>query len=186
LEALTSAICDKEPGETHKIQFRIDYWNQPSKRVFAMTISKYQQARKLIEEAGGGGFEGPKSELLVAKAEAALGVKFPPSYRAFLLEMGCGDINGLEILGLIDGNFQSSSVPNGIWLTLNERRVAGFNQAYVIIGEGGDGTYLGIDTMQVDEMGECPIIRLSTDGKRIKQVADSFGQYLLDSIRAVT
>lgn len=150
-----------------------------------MSIQKYQQARKLIESAGGGDFEGAKPEPLVANAEAALGLAFPPSYRRFLLEMGCGNINGLEIFGLINYNFENSTVPNGIWLTLNERRGIGLDPAYVIVGVGGDGTYYSLDTRQVDSAGEAPVIRLSVDGKHREKVADSFGDYFLEAVRRV-
>src|SRR5437762_6151665 len=130
-----------------------------------MSIQKYEQARELIEGAGGGDFEGVKPEVLVAKAEDALGLTFPPSYRRFLLQMGCGDINGLEVFGLINDNFEKSTVPNGIWLTLNQRRTIGLNRSYVIIADGGDGTYYALDTRQADEEGETPVVRLSVDGR---------------------
>ena len=131
-----------------------------------MSMQNYEKARELIDEAGGGDFEGAKPETLVVKAEAALGVKFPPSYRRFLLELGCGDINGVEIFGLINDNFEKSTVPNGIWLTLNERRSIDLDPAYVIVGDGGDGTYYALDTRQVDAAGENPVMRLSVDSIR--------------------
>ena len=150
-----------------------------------MSIQKYLEARELIGSTGGGDFEGAKPESLVAKAETALGLTFPPSYRRFLLEMGCGDINGMEVFGLINDNFEKSSVPNGIWLTLNERRAIGLHPAYVIIGDGGDGAYYALDTRQVDNAGEVPVVRLSIDGRHSEKVADSFGKYLLEAVRAV-
>ena len=119
-----------------------------------MSMRIYEKAVEMIEEAGGGDFEGAKPESLVAKAEAALGVKFPPTYRRFLLEKGCGDISGVEVFGLISDNFEHSSVPNGIWLTLNERRSIGLSSALILIGEGGDGTFYAIDTQQSDATGE--------------------------------
>ena len=65
-----------------------------------MSIQNYEEAKRLIEESGDGDFEGIKPLSLVVKAEAALGIRFPPSYRRFLLEMGCGDIRGMEVFGL--------------------------------------------------------------------------------------
>ena len=150
-----------------------------------MNIQKYSEARELIGSAGGGDFEGAKPESLVAKAETALGLTFPPSYRRFLLELGCGDINGVEVFGLINDNFEKSTVPNGIWLTLNERRSIGLHPAYVIVGDGGDGTYYVLDTRQVDSTGEVPVVLSSVDGQHSEKVADSFGNYLLEAIRAV-
>jgi hypothetical protein len=150
-----------------------------------MSIQKYLEARELIGGAGGGDFEGAKPESLVAKAESALGLTFPPSYRRFLLEMGCGGINGVEVFGLINDDFEKSAVPNGIWLTLNERRAIELYPAYVIVGDGGDGTYYALDTRQVDGAGEVPVVLLSVDGRHSEKVADSFGDYLLKSVRAV-
>lgn len=150
-----------------------------------MSIQQYEQARELIERAGGGDFEGPKPESLVAKAENVLGVVFPPSYRHFLLQMGCGDFNGLEIYGLIGDNFEESTVPNGIWLTLHQRRAINLPPSCIIIGDGGDGNFYAIDTNRVHADGESPVIRVSIDGKYRERVADSFGNYLLDSVRGV-
>jgi len=149
-----------------------------------MSIQNYEEAVELIDKAGGGDFEGVKPESLVSKAETALGIKFPPSYRRFLLEMGCGDISGVEVFGLINDNFEKSTVPNGIWLTLNERGSIGLDPAYVIVGDGGDGTYYALDTSKSDGAGENPVMRL-VDGKQAEQVAESFGSYLLDAVGAV-
>lgn len=149
-----------------------------------MSLLNYKMAKSLIEEAGGD-FEGPKSESLIAAAEQALEVKFPPSYRQFLLEMGCGDVNGLEIYGVINDKFEGSSVPNGIWLTLSERRSIGLNHAYILIGEGGDGNYYAIDTRNTDVFGENPVVSLSVDGRKFEPLAASFGEYLLHAVQAV-
>ena len=76
-------------------------------------------------------------------------------------------------------------MPNGVWLTLKERGGIGLDPAYVIIGEGGDGTYYSLDTRQVDNAGEAPVFRLSVDGKHSEKVADSFGDYFLEAVRRV-
>lgn len=149
-----------------------------------MSMQAFEKARELIEEIGGGDFDGAKPESLVAKAETALGVKFPPSYRQFLLDFGCGDINGVEVYGLINDNFEKSTVPNGIWLTLNERHSINLDPAYVIVGDGGDGTYYALDTGQADSYGESPVMRLSLDGKQSKKVANDFGSYFLNAVSA--
>jgi hypothetical protein len=62
--------------------------------------------------------------MLVLKAESALGLKFPPTYRKFLLEYGCGNIFGMEFYGVVDDNFINSSIPDAIWITLNERKTS--------------------------------------------------------------
>jgi hypothetical protein len=155
---------------------------EPGKGILTMSVQSYKEARKLIEAAGGGDFEGNKPESLVARAEFALGLAFPPSYRFFLSEMGAGDFNGFEVFGLINDNFSNSSVPNGVWLTLSERRAIGLHPAYIIVGEAGDGTYFALDTRPVGRTCEAPVVRLSVDAKNHERVAESFGDYLLERV----
>ncbi len=150
-----------------------------------MNSDDYTHAKALIDEIGGD-FDGQKSEGLVAKAESALGIRFPPSYRSFLLDYGCGGFDGFEVYGLIDENFIDSSVPNGIWLTLNERSGIGLEKNFVIVGSGGDGTYLALDTGSQDENGEAPVVRLSVEGEKFEIVAPSFGSYLLSAVQSLT
>ncbi len=147
-----------------------------------MSMRSYERGKELLEELGGGDFEGAKPEALVAKAEAALGVVFPPSYRRFLLELGCGDINGVEFYGLVNDDFGRSTVPNGIWLTLSERRASGLDPQYVIIGDRGDGGRYALDTRIVDASRECPVVLLSINSIELERVADSFGSYFLSAI----
>jgi antitoxin YobK len=148
-----------------------------------VSIESYEKARRAIEAAGGGDFEGAKREALVAQAEKALGVALPPSYRRFLLEMGCGDINGFEILGLISDDFYHSKIPNGIWLTLNQRQELGLAPSIVLIGEAGDGAFHALDTKQLGRSGEAPVVLVSVDGKHSAKVAESFGDYLLEIVQ---
>ena len=143
-----------------------------------MSMLDYEKARQLIGDSEDADFDGGKPEQLVLDAEAVLGIKFPPTYRRFLLEFGCGDIGGEEIYGIIDGNFDSSSVPNGIWLTLEERKAGHLPSNYVVVYAGGDGTYCAIDTDQHNEDGENPVVRLAIDKTPVEEVAPSFGAFL--------
>ena len=149
-----------------------------------MNMQNYERALDLIDEIGSGDFEGAKPEALVEKAEVTLGLKFPPSYRRFLLELGCGDIEGVEVYGVIDDNFERSSVPNGIWMTLSQREAIDLKNDLVIVGEDGDGTLHAIDT-GVIENGESPVVRLSVDGRNSEKIADDFGSYLLSRIEEI-
>src|SRR5262245_51085915 len=124
-----------------------------------MSLEKYRRARELIARAGGGHFEGPKPEWLVAKAEAALGLVFPPSYRQFLLDLGCGNVAGFEVYGLVDDDFTNSAVPDAVWLTLEERRVAGLDPRFVIIGALGDGSFDCLDMAHPGGDGEAPVVQ---------------------------
>src|SRR5438093_9524123 len=90
-------------------------------------------------------FVGKRSTEMVADAESALGVRFPPTYRKFPTELGAGDIAGEEFYGVTTNTLASSSVPNGIWLTLEERK-GGLPSPLVIVYATGDGTWFALDT----------------------------------------
>lgn len=150
-----------------------------------MSMREYENARQLIDDSGSADFDGEKPEELVQKAEAALGIKFPPSYRRFLLELGCGDIGGEEFYGIIDGNFESSSVPNGIWLTLDERRTGNLPSNFILFYAGGDGSYCAIDTAQVRDGDENPVVRLAVDKTPVEEVAPSFGAFFYGIVSEV-
>src|SRR5262249_29464172 len=103
-----------------------------------MSLEKYRRALELITKAGGGGFVGARPAAMVARAEAALGLRFPPSYRQFLLELGAGDVGGFEVYGVVNDNFTDARVPDAIALTL-QARGSGLDRRYVMIGTLGDG-----------------------------------------------
>lgn len=152
-----------------------------------MSMSNLEQALDLIRDnEDSADFVGPRDLLLVESAEAALGLTFPPTYRRFLLEMGCGDIAGVEIYGLIDGNFAHSTIPNGIWLTLDERRTTKLPRPLILVSETGDGGYYAIDRGHIDSQGESPVIvwfpGLSTMGGEVEQVGEDFGAFLLERL----
>jgi hypothetical protein len=143
-----------------------------------MSLDDYHAAKSILEDIGGD-FVGPRSEALVAAAERVLGLRFPPSYRLFLSDLGCGDFNGVEIYGIISDEFMSSSAPNAIWLTLQSRQEINLSDGYIIIGDVGDGNRYAIDTRQVSDSGENPVVLLSLKGHPYEVGAPSFGAYLL-------
>jgi hypothetical protein len=143
-----------------------------------MTWEKYRRARELVEKAGGGDFVGPRPESLVASAEAALGLRFPPSYRQFLLELGAGDIGGFEVYGVVNEEFGDARVPDAIALTLQARR-SGLDPRYILIGTLGDGSHDCLDTAHPGAGGEVPVVQLSSEFEDPVTLADSFGEYFL-------
>lgn len=101
---------------------------------------------------------GAKSDEIVASAEKALGLKFPPSYKEFLLSFGCGDISGQEFYGVVNSDFVNSGIPDAVWLTIRERSDSQLPKRLVIVGAQGDGAYYALDCGRVGEDGECPVI----------------------------
>ena len=132
-----------------------------------------------------GEFAGPRPEGLVDQAEQRLGVTFPASYRAFVSELGAGDIAGEEFYGVLDGDFEDSGVPDGIWLTLREREDSGLPEALVVVHSPGDGTLHAIDTSQAAG-GEAPVVTwtpgTSTRDDQLEPVSPDFGTFFRQTV----
>lgn len=150
-----------------------------------MSMSDLLKAFDLIEQnESESDFDGEKPESLLRKAEEALGVTLPATYRLFLSRQGCGSIAGEEFYGVITADFENSSVPDAIWLTLNERKSSQLPRGLVLIGATGDGGYYAIDRSQVAADGESPIVEWWAGPRTAKKVANDFGEFLLRRIRA--
>lgn len=150
-----------------------------------MSWQDLQESFKLVEQhADRADFEGQKPAALVGAAESALGVRFPPSYREFLLKLGCGDIAGCEFYGIIGEEFENSSVPNGIWLTLKERSESGLPEHLLIVYADGTGTYYALDVREARADGECPVVAWRADAPGSGNVvAEDYGAFFLETLR---
>jgi len=152
-----------------------------------MSMKELDQAFELIEKhRDQGHFAGRRPPELIEKAEQVLQIRFPPTYRRFLEEYGAGSIAGAEFYGITRDNFENSSVPNGIWLSLDERRSSGLPMAYILIYSRGDGIYFAIDTSRIDPEGENPVVIWDPFGGSKMSgevIATDFGAFLLDILR---
>jgi len=80
--------------------------------------------------------------------------------------------------------FESSSVPDGIWYTLAER-ADGMPDNLLVGGDGGDGALYVLDL----DAGDEPPVRVyepGSDEPPTERVADDFGSFLLDGVRRVS
>lgn len=136
-------------------------------------------------------FEGEKPASLIDAAERVLGLIFPPSYREFLLFLGCGDIEGNEFYGVISSDFLNSGVPDSVWLTLRERKESNFPSHLVIVGSQGDGAYYAIDCNRAREDKECPVIIWHINSPKdelnhkVNILAESFGEFFAEKINSL-
>ena len=145
-----------------------------------MSNESLKKAFEIIENAKDVAFAGEKEEALVIKAEVALGLGFPSSYREFLLKLGNGDINGIEFFGLTTDNFVNATIPNGIWLTLDERKNFELDNRFILISDSLE-YYYALDTSRMQD-GECPVVELLPDGNIVSIVAPTFGDFLYGRI----
>ncbi|MDC0934975.1 SMI1/KNR4 family protein [Pirellulales bacterium] len=147
-------------------------------------MADLEEAFTLIERnEGEADFDGTKPEDLLVKAEQALGISFPATYRVFLSKLGCGDIAGSEFYGIINDDFENSSVPDAIWLTLDERKSASLPTSHILIGSTGDGGYYAIDCSQQSDNSEPPIVECWPGLAKQTTVASDFGEFFIRSVR---
>jgi hypothetical protein len=150
-----------------------------------MGLDEYEKAVHLMNDHPElQGFVGERSETLVQAAEKTLGLKFPPSYRRFVLEFGAGNFGAFEVYGVIHSNFESSSVPDAVWCTLDERKSGDLPPDLVVIHHDGFGGYHCIDCKKSPEEG--PIVTYYPGYQRSRQsreiIANDFGAFFLEFV----
>jgi SMI1-KNR4 cell-wall len=150
-----------------------------------MSMQDYEAAREVIRSnPSRAKFVGPRDPELVDKAEQALGLRFPPTYRRFLEELGAGNIGPFEVLGVIDDDFEESMVPDGIWYTLTERET-GLPDDLAIVGEVGDGS---LYALRLDGSGgEAPVVLFEpgADDAPEEVAYEDFGAFLRAGVERV-
>ena len=152
-----------------------------------MSMYSYQEAIKLMEQNKSECFfKGHSSESDILIAEEALGLKFRGTYKEFLLNYGAGSFGSQEIYGISSLNFENSSVPNGIWYTLTERREANLPSNLLVIYHTGGDEIFCLDFSRLDVNGEPPVVAF-VSGVDLKYqnyevIANDFGDFLLDLV----
>lgn len=133
-------------------------------------------------------FFGNTPEWLIARAEGALGLKFPPTYREFIRNLGACSLGFAEFYGVIDSDFEHSGVPDAIWLTLDCRSISQTPESFILVSDTGDGAYYVIDVSQVDAHGESPVLEwwpgLPDAVGNPAMVAEDFGAFFLRKVKA--
>ncbi|MGG2091467.1 SMI1/KNR4 family protein [Bacillus sp. S13(2024)] len=132
-------------------------------------------------------FVGERSEDVVKKAEQALGLRFSNMYRDFVKRYGAGNFGGEEIYGVIGEDFENSSVPDAIWVTLTERKESNLPQNVLVITDTGMGEWYCLDFNQCNAEGEPLVITydsgLEPDEQKYDRIANNFGDFLLALVK---
>ena len=161
-----------------------------------MSVNDLDEAFRLIEEnfhEDELDFSGKQSLSTIESAEKVLGYKFPHSYRVFLEKYGCGGIDGMELYGLIEDeefsveNIPFVAVPNMVWTTLKRNRDFGHPLYLLIIYNIGEGSTYCLDTSQMNDEGECPVVVWPIGGYEqtpiLEIIAEDFGAFFLDMVK---
>ena len=150
-----------------------------------MSMADVHEALRLIAaNPDDGDFAGPPDPALIYSAERALGGPLPPTYREFVKNLGAGNFSAFEIYGVINEDFDESSVPNGVWLTLNERRAGNIPDNLIVIGSTGSGEYYCVEQSSGPD---SPVIvcppGLLRERQSHDEIAKDFGEFLLKGVR---
>jgi hypothetical protein len=148
----------------------------------------YEEAIRLIEDhLDDADFEA-QPEARVAQAERVLGLRFPQSYRRFLLELGAGGVGSEEIYGLVNDDFDDARPPQAVGLTRQFRRDGQISDDLVVIYNLGQGSYYALDTSRAGDDGEAPVVGftpgLNRAGDDLEVVAPDFATFFLETVRA--
>lgn len=151
-----------------------------------MSMKDYEKASSLIKQyLDNAYFIGSRSEALVGAAEQALNLKFPVTYRRFVLEYGAGGLGGEEIYGVINENFEHSGGADAVWNTLELRRRVEFSNDYIAIYSVGDGEVFCLD-LGTSMNNEPPVIAfepgLELRYQTREVITQDFGAFLLQRI----
>lgn len=150
-----------------------------------MSMNDLKDAFKLIEQRKENyDFEPLDSEEIINIAEDLLKTTFPPTYRLFLKNYGCGGVGSLEIYGIVRNNLDAVGVPNVVWVILKHRKQWELPESHIIISDTGDGYWYILDSSQANADGEYPVFiyGFGEDGKSQEKVNEDFGEFLLEKI----
>jgi len=146
-----------------------------------MSMPDYERARAIIAaNSAKAHFAGPRPEELIRKAEDALGLRFPDTYRQFLLDYGAGNFGPAEFYGVINEDWEHSSVPDGVWYTLSERRQFGLAVALVVVADAGTGELYVLDVSK--ENGPVYLVSPVSSMAHRARVASDFGEFFLQEV----
>ena len=152
-----------------------------------MSLKNYQQAVQIINtDKDRSDFVGPRTDKLILRAEEVTGFKFTGMYRDFLKNYGAGSFGSEEIYGIIDDNFENSSIPNAIWVTITERRKINLPANLLIIYNTTAGEYYCLDFGKLNNDKEPKVVSFypgfDLELQKYEIIADDFGDFLLDTI----
>lgn len=125
---------------------------------------------------------GPVHEERIRSAEAALGVHFPKSYKAFLAQYGAAGCSGFDIAGIFQNDNPdeppqwSDVVTTTILLRQASRGL--IPHAYIPISDDGTDYTFYLDTSRLSSENECPVVVLGPGADDVI-VAEDFVDFVL-------
>lgn len=153
-----------------------------------MSVENYQKAKEIIlNEEEIADFVGGRTDELISLAEEKLGLKFTGLYFDYLKTFGAGNFGAQEIYGIINADFENSSVPDAIWYTLIERREINLPDNLLVIYDTGSDEIFCLDYNHLDDNGEPKVVSfvpgVDLESQTYEIIANDFGDFLLDLVK---
>ena len=153
-----------------------------------MSEKTYQRAKKIIlKNRDLADFDGKKSNKFIKKAELILGLKFTGLYLDFLQTFGAGNFGSEEVFGIIDDDFENSSIPDAIWYTLTLRKSVNLPSNFLVIYDTESDDVFCLDFNSTDVKGEPKVVAFDPgyplEDQPLELIADDFGDFLLELVK---
>ena len=137
---------------------------------------EYFKKCKLLIDYDAVEFTGGVESSEIDNAEKKLNMKFPKSYKEFLLQFGAGDIGGEVIFGITK---KKNSDIDMVKITKMEHDYKMPKYMIVINYNASSDSLVCLDTSKFEQE-ECPVVSVPNDYKDIRFVANSFGEFLFN------
>ena len=146
--------------------------------------SQYDEIEALIKENPGVvRFAEGVDRVWIEKAEAALGVRLPPSFVDFLRRHGGATIGGEVINGLLGLEFEEACGPDIVYNTLLDRQRGLDHDLIVLVDNDGDEMFY-LETSTVDDDDENPVVRILSEAPHEREkYAPTFAGFFLKRVR---
>ena len=119
---------------------------------------------------------------MIARAEAEMGLAFPPSYRRLIEEFGTWEIPPTEFPGVYKSPASGDKLLGSPAYTLEDREVLGLPHHFLVVMHDDVWEVVVLDTSQPDQAGEYPVYAWNPgvlEGGPMERVSDNFGEFTL-------
>ncbi|WP_089099412.1 SMI1/KNR4 family protein [Streptomyces hyaluromycini] len=123
---------------------------------------------------------------VIARAEAEMGLTFPPSYRRLIEEFGVWEVPPAEFPGVYRTPARGDKLLGSPAYTLEDRERMALPRRFMVVKHDDVWDVVVLDSSEPDQHGEYPVYAWNPgipDGGRMEKLADSFGEFALNECR---
>ena len=125
----------------------------------------------------------PATPKQIEDFESALHIKFPASYKKFLLNFGVLDFEGFEFYGITPEGVHAKAIPCVLFATKDGIEKGQIDNKMIMVQESGYGPVYCIDFEIVNHKGEPAVVEVPISYKENKVVADSFADFFISKLK---